>query len=78
MNQSEVIKKVRAFVSEHTDVDADPEVAELVTRPGTPPYWWISYPAALFFPKEAAAGCTIDGPYILSVDDESGEITVLP
>jgi hypothetical protein len=77
MNQVEAIGKAKAFVSEHTGVDADPRSASLIRRSGLPSYWSIVYPAELFFPKDAAKGARVDGPYVIHVDDTSGEVSVL-
>lgn len=77
MNQTEAIKRATAFVLENIGVEADPESARLVDRPGGRRYWSIVYRPEVLLPSEAARGATIDGPYVLRVDDASGEVSVL-
>ena len=77
MTHAEAIAKARAFVSEHVGVDAEPASARLLERAGRPPYWSVVYMPDVLHPEEAARGVTIDGPYVLHVDDASGEVSVL-
>jgi hypothetical protein len=77
MTQGEAITRARAFVSEHVGVDADPASARLMERAGKPPYWSIVYMPDVLHPEEADRGVTIDGPYVLHVDDATGEVSVL-
>ena len=77
MNQDQAVAKAKSFVAKHTGVNADPESARLIQRPGMPGYWSVVYAAKLFFPTDAAKGATIDGPYVVRVDDVTGEVSVL-
>jgi hypothetical protein len=77
MKQDQAIAMAKAFVAKHTGVIADPESARLIQRPGIPGYWSIVYAAGLFFPEDAAKGAVIDGPYVVRVDDVTGEVSVL-
>lgn len=77
MNQLEAIEQARTFVLKHTGVNASPGSARLIERPGIPSYWSIVYAAELFFPKDAAKGATVDGPYVIHVDNATGEVSVL-
>jgi len=77
MTRAEAIVKARAFVSEHVGVDVEPASARLLERAGRPPYWSIVYMPDVLHPEEAARGVTIDGPYVLHVDDATGTVSVL-
>jgi len=77
MTQVEAITRARAFVSEHVGVNADPASARLMERAGKPPYWSIVYMPDVLHAEEADSGVTIDGPYVLYVDDATGEDSVL-
>ena len=77
MNQIEAIGRATAFVLENIGVEADPDSARLVDRPGGRRYWSVVYKPEALQPSEAARGATIDGPYVLRVDDASGVVSVL-
>jgi hypothetical protein len=77
MNQAEAIGIAAAFVMENVGVNAEPESARLIERPGGRRYWSVVYKAEVLSPAEAARGATIDGPYVLRFDDVSGEVSVL-
>jgi hypothetical protein len=77
MTQMEAIAKARLFMSEHVGVDAEPASVRLLERAGRPRYWSIVYMPEALHPEEAARGVTIDGPYVLHVDDASGAVSVL-
>jgi|GEM_PF-2608232 len=77
MTRVEAITRARAFVSEHVGVDADPASARFMERARKPSYWSIVYMPDVLHPEEAESGVTIDGPYILHVDDATGEVSVL-
>ena len=77
MNQAEAMGRAAAFVIENVGVNAEPESARLIERPGGRRYWSVVYKSEVLSPAEAARGATIDGPYVLRVDDVSGEVSVL-
>jgi hypothetical protein len=77
MNREEAISKARAFVLEHIGVEAEAASARLLTRAGVPPYWAVVYMPDVICPADANRGAVIDGPYVLRVDDASGEVSVL-
>ena len=72
----EAIQRANAFVLQTTGVDGDPEVVRLVSGPGRK-HWWMLYNAAIRFPREVAAGSTVDGgELMIQVDDETGDVAV--
>lgn len=77
MNQVEAIKKAAEFTLEAMGKSAEPESIGFVERPDGRRYWSIVYRQEAFHPEEAAAGAVMDGPYVLRVDDTSGEVSVL-
>ena len=77
MNQTEAIARATAFILETIGVEAGPDSARLVDRPGGRRYWSIVYKPEVLQPSEAARGATIDGPYVLRGDDASGVVSVL-
>jgi hypothetical protein len=77
MNKTDAIEKATAFVRQHTGADPEPESATIVERPDGRRYWSVVYRQEAFFPEKAAEGVIMDGPYVLRVDDNSGEVSVL-
>lgn len=77
MNREQAITRAKAFVLQHVGVDAEPASARLLERPGELPYWSIVFMPDVLHPEETARGEVIDGPYVLHVDDVSGEVSVL-
>lgn len=77
MTQADAISKAKEFVLRHVGIEADPASVRLMERRGGARYWSIVYMPEAFFPQEAAIGARIDGPYVLQIDDSSGEVCVL-
>jgi hypothetical protein len=74
----EVIQKANAFVFQNTGVEGDPDFVRLIENPGKHRSWRLVYKADLFFPQEAKRGAVIDdGEYVVSVDEASGDVSVL-
>lgn len=76
MNQAQAVAKANEFVFLHTGITTTPASAKLVERPDAK-YWTVVYSPEAFFVTEAARGVTIDGPYVLRVDVESGDVSVV-
>jgi hypothetical protein len=75
MIEAEAVKRANTYLLEIRGIQAKPVEVRLVQRPGSPDYWWVSYGTSVLFPKETAAGATIDGgDLILCVSDNSGEV----
>ncbi|HRX86693.1 MAG TPA: hypothetical protein P5572_16840 [Phycisphaerae bacterium] len=77
MNRAAAIQKASEFLSSAWGKNAEPESATLIERADGRRYWSIVYRQEAFFPEKAAAGVVIDGPYVLNVDDASGEVSVV-
>ncbi|TWT65162.1 hypothetical protein Pla123a_49260 [Posidoniimonas polymericola] len=77
MNQADAIQKASEFTLKAMGRSVEPESATIVERPDGRRYWSIAYRQEAFLPDEAAAGAVMDGPYVLRVDDASGEVSVL-
>jgi hypothetical protein len=74
----EAIQKGNAFVLQHTGVKGDPDFVRLVDQPDKRRSWWLSYPPALFYPEKIAKGDIIDGgEYIITIDELTGEVSIL-
>ena len=77
MIQVDAIRKAAEFTLVAMGKTAEPESAIFVERPDGRRYWSIVYRQEAFHPEETAAGVVMDGPYVLRVDDASGEVSVL-
>lgn len=78
MNQAEAKAKARGFVGAKTGVNADPDSVHLIESATGQRRWRAFYSAGHFFPKEAPAGATVDGgEYIVEIDDQNGEVSLI-
>jgi hypothetical protein len=77
MNQADAVQRASKFTLEAMGKSEKPESVTIVERPDGRRYWSIVYRQDVFFPEEAAAGAVMDGPYVLRVDDATGEVSVL-
>lgn len=75
MNKFDAIKKATEFLRQHTGVTPEPESAAIIKRPDRR-YWSVVYRQEAFFPEKTADGVIMDGPYVLRVDDNTGDVVV--
>lgn len=75
MKEADAISAADSFLLKDRGVAAEPIQVVLMRRPNEPTFWVVRYGTFILFPKETAAGSTVDGgDYILTVDDASGEV----
>lgn len=73
MTQADAIRRAAEFIGK----SVKPESATFYDRHDGRRYWSIVYRMEAFLPDEEAKGVCIDGPYVLHVDDVTGEVSVL-
>jgi hypothetical protein len=79
MSIIDVIQKANAFVLATKGVQGEPDHVILYRRPGKVRFWRLMYHFSLFYPEVAREGGVVDGgEYIVTVDDQSGEVTAVP
>ncbi len=78
MTEKEVIERANRFLLGDRGITAEP-VQIVCRRPaGKPVFWVVRYGTSILFPKETAAGATVDdGDYMLRVDEASGVVELL-
>jgi hypothetical protein len=76
MDAEQAIARANQFVRARTGREPIPSAARLTRRAGGAA-WSVTYEVGQFFPLDAAHGATIDGPYVIVVDDSTGEASVL-
>lgn len=77
MNEAEAVQFAMAFVEKHLGKEAYPDSVRFRESGNGCDYWSVVYMPERFFAKEAASGATIDGPYVLHVDDMTGDVKVI-
>lgn len=77
VNQADAIQRASEFTLAAIGRSVAPESATFLEHPDGRRYWSIVYRQEAFRPEDAAAGAVMDGPYVLRVDDSSGEVSVL-
>ena len=79
MSIFEVIQRANAFVLAKRGVQGEPDEVRLFRKPGKPRTWGVMYHFSVFYPEVARDGGVVDGgEYILNVEDQTGEVTVVP
>jgi hypothetical protein len=77
MTEQEAIDRANDYVLQKYCVQAQPMHAHRIQSTTHSYYWSIVYGPAVLFPKQIAAGATVDGgELMLDVDEESGEVSV--
>lgn len=77
MTEADAVNYAMDFVKKHTGIVQRPSSVRYIERGGGRRYWSVTYMPDVFFAAEAASGSTIDGPYVLHVDDKTGQVVVL-
>jgi hypothetical protein len=76
MTQAEAVEKASAFLLLHMGRSPEPLSITLSGIGSGPRRWNAVYRQESFLPEEANRGVIMDGPYVLRIDDATGEVSV--
>jgi hypothetical protein len=76
MTREEAVAAANKWVREKNGVAAIPFGADLIEKRGRR-RWSVAYDTAQFFHTHSQKPAVVDGPYIVVVDDATGEVSVL-